>query len=291
MFACATNHAAKELNDDEVINRVLEEGLKLKKKCKSLHRLLEETEAQRNQDRVIFSAAQAKLAADHIHELETMRSEFNIEFTSACETLQLEKDELLRKFDDNSAINAHLQQDNQYLRNIIADFQNQANNVSERSIAKSADADNWKDDELVRLKDDLQTLRIQLENSHQEKSQLEEQVEQLRCENNTLLNTRLSTAALVNRGIESMTEGINGNVVDTIVRRPKHDIQPNDNTDTDMEALQAKLAYAKDEIVDLRNQIASLLNAKVLVEKGVQEVLVENKSLKDNLKSLLLMKT
>lgn len=116
MFACTT-FESRIVAEDDLMNKVLSEGLKLKAKCKSLGRLLADTEQKRRNDAQNFEAAltqqrvesnicMASLCAKHAGELDKLLAEkhlaVQLEVKRALESDQIDIKKITSDFESRN---------------------------------------------------------------------------------------------------------------------------------------------------------------------------------------------
>jgi hypothetical protein len=289
LFGCISDIAvmpkahksAVERHEDELINRILCEGLKLKTKCNSLNKLLSDTETQRQQDRENFTRKIAELEEQHTKALEEARTTAVFEIAATRENERVELEMLIHA-------NKSQESEIQFMTKEVIALKNalRGKQLTEMTEREAYSAARVKDlEEISVLKNHL----TEYEYAHQ---LMRETVAELTCERNTLMNAIQSYSVSVD---EAKDDDSAVSILAPIARITKFAL-PDSETPTptsitpvnsvDYEELQAKYASAQDEIISLNSKLQELLAAKQHIEYCVHQVLTENNDLKDKIDAL-----
>jgi hypothetical protein len=287
-------HSRIEKHEEDLVTKILSEGLKLKNKCKSLSKLLADAETQRQLDREKYLSTIADMEEKHNKALEELKTANIFELAASRETERAEI-EMLTKIKGSQEMEIeHLHNQIRALNDAIVELQ--STDRSYKEMFRSS-----------RIQDmrEIDALRMKLSECEQTQQLMQDAILELTCERNTLVNTIQShlESADGKQVSESVNHASAYSVPDKITKLSfvgtGHDNATDDPspatpatpiTQAEYDELQTKYAFAQDEIIALNDRLQQVLAAKQQVEYCVHQVLTENNNLKDKIESLTKIK-
>lgn len=320
MFSCTAFHEPENENEmvyqeeQEMIDKVISEGMKLKKKCKSLSKMLSESEIQRKKDIDFYEKLVLEKEKDFDQMLNQIKTTHANELFSLKDIKTKEIDDLTKHLHDIK--NESLKQSGQYSAAVQkalyleTEVNNMKNNYKNEMILRMRSNDNPIEKKLLScLSSSSQgTFDEQISLRRAMISETEIEILQqtiLKSENTIRLNTiEINQLKIqLNQTMVERDDAINDfinvqkQIQTGILIYSSSDNIKNDENEKNLITFQLQIKHLNDllhesnkEILILKKKLNDLISSKKTVEEGVQSVLKENELLHNQILQFTIQK-